>query len=156
MSARNEWNADRARAIIAAHADREGAAMPILHAIQHEFGFIPRDAIPLIAAGLNLTRAEVHGIASFYHEFRHAPPGRHILHLCRAEACQSMGADRLHEAAQRRLGVGWHETTADGAVSLEPVYCLGLCAVAPSGLLDGAPLGRLDPEALDAALEDAR
>ncbi len=150
------WNADRAAAVIARHVDRDGAALPILHALQEAFGYVPAEAIPLVAAALNLTRAEVHGIASFYHEFRRTAPGRHVLHLCRAEACQAMGADRLHDAARRRLGIGWHETTADGAVTLEPVFCLGLCAVAPSGMLDGAPLGRLDTAGLDAALEGAR
>ena len=156
MTIQDSWNPERAAAIIAAHRATEGATLPILHALQHAFGHVPRAAIPMIAEALNLTRAEVHGIASFYHEFRDTPPGRHVLRLCRAEACQAMGAERLHDAAQRRLGIGWHETTADGAVTLEPVFCLGLCAVAPSGMLDGAPLGRLDPPALDALLEGAR
>ncbi len=150
------WSPDQAAAIIAAHRATEGAALPILHALQHAFGHVPPAAIPMIAAALNLTRAEVHGIASFYHEFRSAPPGRHVLRLCRAEACQAMGADRLHAAVRNHLRIGWHETTADGAVTLEPVFCLGLCAVAPSGMLDGAPLGRLDTPALNAALEAAR
>ena len=156
MTEQTSWNPERAAAIIAAHRATEGATLPILHALQHAFGHVPRAAIPMIAAALNLTRAEVHGIASFYHEFRDTPPGRHVLRLCRAEACQAMGAERLHDGARRRLGIGWHETTADGAVTLEPVFCLGLCAVAPSGMLDGAPLGRLDPPALDAVLERAR
>ena len=156
MAGHEAWSIERASAIIALHREREGAALPILHALQGAFGYVPREAIPMIAAALNLTRAEVHGIASFYHEFRETPPGRHVLRLCRAEACQAMGADRLHDAARARLGVDWHETTADGAVTLEPVFCLGLCAVAPSGMLDGAPLGRLDPAGLDAALEGAR
>ncbi len=111
------WNADRAAAIIERHRAQDGATLPILHALQHAFGFVPREAIPMVAAALNLTRAEVHGIASFYHDFRHSPPGRHVLRLCRAEACQAMGADALHDAARRRLGIGWHETTADGAVT---------------------------------------
>jgi formate dehydrogenase subunit gamma len=156
MDAHAPWNADRAASVIAGLQDREGAALPILHALQAEFGYVPAEAIPLVAVALNLTRAEVHGIATFYHEFRRTSPGRHVLQLCRAEACQAMGADRLHAAARRRLGIDWHETTADGAVSLEPVFCLGLCAVAPSGMLDGAPLGRLDAAGLDAALEGTR
>ena len=156
MAGPEAWSSERAAAIIAAHRGTEGAALPILHALQDAFGHVPREAIPLIADGLNLTRAEVHGIASFYHDFRHAPPGRHVLRLCRAEACQAMGAEALAAAARARLGIEWHETTADGAVTLEPVFCLGLCAVAPSGMLDGAPLGRLDPPALDAALEGTR
>ena len=150
------WNPDRAATIIATHRATEGAALPILHALQDMFGHVPRAAIPMVAEALNLTRAEMHGIASFYHEFRDAPPGRHVLRLCRAEACQAMGADHLHAATQQRLAIGWHETTADGAVTLEPVFCLGLCAVAPSGMLDGAPLGRLDISGLTAALEAAR
>lgn len=156
MAGPEAWSSERAAAIIDAHGGTEGAALPILHALQAAFGHVPREAIPMIADGLNLTRAEVHGIASFYHDFRHAPPGRHVLRLCRAEACQAMGAEALAAAARARLGVEWHETTADGAVTLEPVFCLGLCAVAPSGMLDGAPLGRLDPPALDAALEGTR
>ena len=156
MTEHARWNAEDAAALIAAQREQEGAALPILHALQDRFGHVPRAAIPMIAEALNLTRAEVHGIASFYHEFRATPPGRHVLRLCRAEACQAMGAERLHDAARRRLGIGWHETSADGAVTLEPVFCLGLCAVAPSGMLDGAPLGRLDPAALDTALEGAR
>lgn len=155
MADQAPWNADRAATIVAQHRHRDGAALPILHALQDEFGHVPSQAIPLIAAALNLTRSEVHGIASFYHDFRRTPPGRHVLRLCRAEACQAMGAQRVHEEARRRLGIGWHETTADGAVTLEPVFCLGLCAVAPSGMLDGAPLGRLDPARLDTALNAA-
>jgi formate dehydrogenase subunit gamma len=149
------WNADRAASIIEQYRHQEGAALPILHALMEAFGHVPEPAIPLIAEALNLTRAEVHGVASFYHDFRRDPPGRHVLRLCRAEACQAMGADCLHDAARDRLGIGWHETTADGAVTLEPVFCLGLCAVAPSGMLDGAPLGRLDPAALNATLDTA-
>ena len=156
MAGPEAWSIERAAAIIDAHRETEGAALPILHALQAAFGHVPREAIPLVAEALNLTRAEVHGIASFYHDFRHAPPGRHVLRLCRAEACQAMGAEALAAAARARLGVEWHETTADGAVTLEPVFCLGLCAVAPSGMLDGAPLGRLDPPGLDAALEGTR
>ncbi len=109
----------------------------------------------MVAAALNITRAEVHGIVTFYHEFRHHPPGRHVLHLCRAEACQSVGADAMHDTLRRRLGVDWHGTTEDGAVTVEPVFCLGLCAVGPSALLDGRPLGRLDDDRLAAELESA-
>ena len=156
MKAPAPWSAEEAKALIAARCATEGATLPILHALQGRFGYVPREAIPMVAEALNLTRAEVHGIVSFYHEFRAAPPGRHVLRLCRAEACQAMGAERLHAAVHRRLGVGWHETTADGAVTLEPVFCLGLCAVAPSGMLDEAPLGRLDQTALDTALAGAR
>jgi formate dehydrogenase subunit gamma len=150
------WAASRAAEIIAVHAGQEGATLPILHALQQTFGYVPAQAIPQIAEALNLTRAEVHGIASFYHDFRSAPPGRHVLRLCRAEACQSLGADRLAAEVQARLDVDWHDTTGDGAVTLEPVFCLGLCAVGPSGMLDGKPLGRLDVARVKAALDAAR
>jgi formate dehydrogenase subunit gamma len=130
--------------------------LPILHALQEAFGCIHVEAVPLIAEALNLTRAEVHGVVSFYHDFRRDPPGRHTLRLCRAEACQSLGADALASHVRERLGVDWHETTGDGAVTLEPVFCLGLCAVGPSAMLDGNPLGRLDPARIDAALDRAR
>ncbi len=150
------WNKERAEAIIAAHVAMAGAALPILHALQEAFGFVPEDAIPLVAEALNLTRAEVHGIVTFYHDFRRAPPGRHVLRLCRAEACQSMGADALAAHAQTRLSASWGDTTSDGALTLEPVYCLGLCACAPAGILDGRPVGRLDRARLDALLDGAR
>jgi formate dehydrogenase subunit gamma len=150
------WNKERAEAIIEAHRAMEGAALPILHALQEAFGYVPEDTVPLVAEALNLTRAEMHGIVSFYHDFRHAPPGRHVLKLCRAEACQSMGGDALAEAAQARLQTGWGDTTADGALTIEPVYCLGLCACAPAGMLDGKPVGRLDAKRLAALLDGAR
>lgn len=150
------WTPERGASIISAHVGDEGAMLPILHALQEAFGHVPRAAVPLVAEALNLTRAEVHGVVSFYHEFRATPPGRHVLRLCRAEACQAMAAEAVHDAVHRRLGVGWHETTADGAVTVEPVFCLGLCAVAPSGMLDGAPLGRLDAAGLAATLDAAR
>lgn len=127
--------------------------LPILHHLQAVFGFIPTPAIPMIANALNLTRAEVHGVVTFYHEFREHPPGRHLLHLCRAEACQSLGCDNLARHVRERLNVGWHETTSDGAVTLEPVFCLGLCAIGPAALLDGQPLARLDAARIDAVLE---
>jgi formate dehydrogenase subunit gamma len=110
----------------------------------------------MIAEALNLTRAEVHGIVTFYHDFRREPPGRHVLKLCRAEACQSMGAEALATHAQGRLHVGWGETAAGGSLTLEPVYCLGLCACAPAALLDGRPVGRLDRARLDALLDGVR
>ena len=149
------WNEDRAAVIIADHAGMEGAALPILHAIQRAFGCVPRDAVPMVAKALNLTRAEVHGIVTFYHEFRQSPPGRHILHVCRAEACQALGGDQIVAHARDRLGVDWHGTTPDGAVTLEPVFCLGLCAIGPAAMLDGEPLGRLAAAKLDAVLEHA-
>ena len=119
-------------AAVNANRDRVGALLPVLHAIQDKLGHVPPDAVPMIAKALNLSRAEVHGVISFYHDFRTEPPGEHIVHLCRAEACQAMGARELEQHARERLGVGYGQTTADGLFTLEPVYCLGNCACAPS------------------------
>lgn len=156
MAGFEPWSRERGGEIIARESRREGATLPILHALQEAFGYVHAEAIPMIAETLNLTRAEVYGVMSFYHDFRRHPPGRHTLKLCRAEACQSLGAEPLAAHVRERLGVDWHDTTADGAVTLEPVFCLGLCAVGPSALLDGAPLGRLDEARIDAALDRAR
>lgn len=147
------WSLDRAEAIIAARASEPGATLPILHDLQAAFGYVPADAIPLVAQALNVTRAEVHGVVSFYHEYRRHKPGRHILRLCRAEACQSLGCESLADHVRSRLNIAWHETTSDGTVTLEPVFCLGLCAIGPAALLDGQPLARLNPERIEAALE---
>jgi formate dehydrogenase subunit gamma len=138
--------------IAARHAGRPGPLLPILHDVQHEFGYVPAEAVPRIAAALNLSRAEVHGVISFYHEFRHAPPGRHVLRLCRAEACQAMGCEQTEAHAKARLGVDYGNTTADGEYTLEAVYCLGNCAAAPSVMLDGRLHGRVTPQRLDAIL----
>jgi formate dehydrogenase subunit gamma len=124
---------------------KPGALLPVLHAIQDELGFIPPDAVPVIAEALNLTRAEVHGVISFYHDFRSEKPGRHIVRICQAESCQSMGSVALTAAVRERLGVGFHETTKDGAVTLEPVYCLGNCALSPAVMVDGNVYGRVTP-----------
>lgn len=150
------WRLERAAQIIAAGAREEGALLPILHALQESFGHVPDAAIPMVAEALNLTRAEVHGVVGFYRDFRRDPPGRHVLKLCRAEACQSRGADALGEEARAALGIGWGETSADRRLTLEAVYCLGLCATAPAALLDGQPIGRLDRERLAALLAGAR
>ena len=128
--------------IIALHAQREGPLLPILHDIQAEYGYVPEAAQPVIAAALGLTRAEVHGVVSFYHDFRDHPSGRHVLRLCRAEACQSMGADALADRVRAALGIDFHETTPDGRLTLEPVFCLGLCACAPSAQMGERLLGR--------------
>jgi formate dehydrogenase subunit gamma len=148
------WDIDVARAIIAGKQSMPGPLLPILHALQEEFGYIDREAEPLIADILNVTRAEVHGVVTFYHDFRHAPPTRHVLKLCRAEACQSTGGDQLAAHAEAKVGVALGEATADGRVSLEPVYCLGLCAVAPSAMLDGRVIGRMDEAKLDVLLAE--
>lgn len=141
-----------ARETIAAHRDTEGAGLPLLHALQAQFGFVPRECEPLLADALNLSRAEIHGLISFYHDFRRAPAGRHVLKLCRAEACQAVGGTRLAERLLVRLGIGWGETTPDGRLTVEPVFCLGLCACGPAALLDDEPLSALDDAALVEAL----
>ncbi len=145
---RAAWDAKLAADIIATHADRPGAALPIMHALQDVFGCVPDHAIELIASALNLSRAEIRGIRSFYHDFRSHPPGRHVLKLCRAEACQARGAVRLHNELMARLGIAWHGTTANGRLTLEPAMCLGLCASGPAGMLDDSLLARLDAPAL--------
>jgi formate dehydrogenase subunit gamma len=152
----NPWNAERAEAIVSAYAGLEGPLLPILHALQTEFGHLDDSAAALIAKVLNLTRAEVHGVITFYHDFRHAPPGRHVLKLCRGESCQSMGSEALAQDLLTRLGIGWHSATPDGALTVEPVYCLGLCACSPAALLDGEPIARLDAESLALAVDAVR
>ncbi len=148
-----EWESAVAIAV-EENRHRPGALLPILHAVQHELGHVPPDAIPAIASALNLSRAEVHGVVSFYHDFRSEAPGRHLVHLCRAEACQSMGADGLVEHACRRLGVEFHGTTANGAVTLEPIYCLGNCALSPAMMVDGELYGRVTPRRFDAVMDE--
>jgi formate dehydrogenase subunit gamma len=132
----------------------EGPLLPILHAIQEAYGHIPAASVPLIAAKLNIGRAEVHGVMSFYHDFRSTPAGRHVVKICRAEACQSVGAADLAEAALKKLGTEWHGTTANGAVTVEPVYCLGLCASGPAAMIDGKVIGRLDEAKLGGLLAE--
>lgn len=139
--------------ILADHRGIEGPLLPILHAVQAAFGHIPDAALPIIAQDLNISRAEVHGVVTFYHDFRDAPAGRHVIKLCRAEACQAMGADRVAVHAQAALGVAWHGTSAAG-VTLEPVFCLGLCACAPAALVDGRVVGRVDEARFDALLDE--
>jgi len=144
-------------AAIARHRGRPGALLPILHAVQDALGHVPEGAVAPIAAALNMTRADVHGVVSFYHHFRSAPPGRHVLQLCRAEACQSMGARELESHARTRLGLSaTAHHTGDGQFTLEPVYCLGNCALSPSLLLDGRLHGRMTPARLDALLAACR
>lgn len=135
---------DRIAEILEAHRGVEGPLLPVLHAVQAAFGHIPQPAVPQIARALNLSKAEVHGVVSFYHDFREAPAGRHVLKLCRAESCQSVGADAVAGRIKAALGIDWHETTADGRVTLEPVFCLGLCACGPAALVDGRLVGRCD------------
>ncbi|ASR08833.1 formate dehydrogenase subunit gamma [Rhizobium leguminosarum] len=148
--------AARTRAIVADLRFLEGPLLPILHGVQQEFGYVPQEAMPVIAEELNLSRAEVHGVVTFYHDYRDHPAGRHVLKLCRAEACQSMGGDALAERVKALLGIDFHQTTLDGGVTLEPVYCLGLCACAPAAMLDGEVYGRVDDQTAAELVAEAR
>ena len=143
-------------AIVGALKGLEGPLLPILHEIQAEFGYVPQESLPIIAQELNLSRAEVHGVVTFYHDYRDHPAGRHVLKLCRAEACQSMGGDDIAVRVKALLGIDFHQTTLDGAVTLEPVYCLGLCSCAPSAMLDGEVHGRLDADLAAELVAEAR
>jgi len=147
-----DWSEAETLAIVARHTHREGPLLPILHDVQETFGCVPRDAVPVIAQALNLSRAEVYGVVTFYHDFRASPAGRHVVKLCRAEACQSMGCEALVARAEARLGTACGGTSPAG-VTLEAVYCLGLCATGPSAMVDGQVVGRLDPGRLDALLD---
>jgi formate dehydrogenase subunit gamma len=135
------------------HRGKIGALMPVLHSIQESFGFIPMDAVPMVASALNLSRAEIHGVMSFYHDFRSEPAGEYTVQLCRAEACQAMGARALEAHARKRLGIGFGETTADGRFTLEPVYCLGNCACSPSIRIHEETFARVSAEKFDALID---
>jgi formate dehydrogenase subunit gamma len=156
MSQSTNWDADRALSRIRELENLPGALLPILHALQEEFGYVDEAAIPLVADALNLSKAEVHGVISFYHDFRHSAPGRHVLRICRAEACQSMGCEKLVEHVENKLGVKVGETTADRSMTVEAVYCLGLCAMSPSVMLDGKPYGRVSNQVADFLIDTAR
>lgn len=146
------WNEEEARALLLPLKDLPGAALPMLHAVQERFGHVPAEAVPLLADLLNLSRAEIHGVLSFYHDFRHEPPGRHVLRVCRAESCQAMDCHALIRHIEDRLGIGFGETTPDGGISLEEVFCLGHCAASPALMLDGTPHARMTPARFDALL----
>jgi formate dehydrogenase subunit gamma len=150
------WNEERAQEIIAAHLGLEGPALPILHALQEEFGCVPEAAVPRMAEALNISRAEMHGVVTFYHDFRREPHGRHTLKICRAESCQSMGSEKNAREFLERLKLDWGQTTPDGALTVEAVYCLGLCAHSPSALYDGEPIGRVDAAKLDQVVAEAK
>ena len=156
MSDMQAWDADRAQARIRELERLPGALLPILHALQEEFGYIHPEATPLIASALNLSRAEVHGVISFYHDFRHAAPGRHVLRICRAESCQSMGCDALIQHVEKRAGIKLGETTPDGNLTVEQVFCLGNCALSPAVLLDGQPYGKVTPSIADFLVDGSR
>ena len=149
------WDAAEARRIMETYRGLDGALMPMLHALQARFGYVDDAAVPDLAKILNLSRAEVHGVITFYHDFRRKPPARHALHLCRAEACQSVGARALEAHVKQKLGIDYHQETADGRWSLGGIYCLGNCALGPSALIDGETHGRLTNEKLDALMREA-
>lgn len=156
MIAPRSWNADEAQEIIAQHRELPGAMLPVLHALQDAFGYVDDAAVPAIAEALNVSRAEVHGVISFYHDYRSAPAGRHVLKVCRAEACQSMGCNALVDHLEASLGIELGGTTKDGAVTLEAVYCLGNCALSPAVMLDGKLHGRVTPARAERLLSEAR
>jgi formate dehydrogenase subunit gamma len=139
--------------IVERHRHRDGPLIEILHDVQAAFGCVPAGAVPVIARALNLSRAEVHGVVTFYHHFRSKAPGRHVLQICRAESCQAAGGRAIERHATQRLGIGFGETTPDGHITLEAVYCLGLCACSPAAMLDEGVHGRLTPERLDALID---
>ena len=143
-------------AAIERHAHRPGALLPLLHEVQSQLGHLPAECVAPVARALNLSRAEVHGVITFYHHFRRRPPGRHVVQICQAEACRSMGAESLGAHARERLGCGLHERSADGAFSLEPVYCLGQCANAPAAMIDERVFARMTPQRFDELLAATR
>jgi len=145
---------DAASVIASRYDNKPDALLEILHGLQHEVGHIPEASLPILAKALNISRAEVHGVVSFYHEFRRKPAGRHVVKMCRAEACQSMKGNELADAAQKSLKVKFGETTSDGAITLEAVYCLGLCATSPSMLVDERPMGRMTPQKFEALVKE--
>jgi formate dehydrogenase subunit gamma len=136
--------------------DKPGALLPILHGLQEELGYVPEEAIPIIASEMNLTRAEVHGVVTFYHDFRSEAPGRHVVKICQAESCQAAGSDALTAFAKRRLGIDFHQTTADRACTLEPVYCLGNCALSPNVMVNKEVFGRVTSERFDEIISEAK
>jgi formate dehydrogenase subunit gamma len=156
MNQADVWDAERALQLIEELEDTPRALLPILHALQDEFGYIDKAAVPLIARALNITKAEVYSTISFYHDFRNIPPGRHVLKMCRSEACQSMDCDKLIQHVENRLAIQLGQTTADGTFTVEQIYCLGLCSQPPAVMLDGRPYGRVTPQVVDSLLDDAR
>jgi formate dehydrogenase subunit gamma len=156
MSTSQAWDRDRALVRIRELEHLPGALLPILHALQDEFGYVDSAAIPLVANALNISNAEVYGVIGFYHDFRESPPGRHILKLCRAESCQAMGCHKTIEHVEDRLGIKIGETTADRSFTVEPVYCLGLCALSPAAMLNGRPYGRVSPQIADFLIDSSR
>ena len=155
MAARAAFDANLARIVIDRWRSAEGVALPILHDLMHEFGYIDDAAVALMAEALNISRAEALGVVSFYHDFRRAPVAGRTLKLCRAESCQAMGCEDLVAHLQSRHGVVVDDPGGSGGLNVETVYCLGNCALSPAGLLDGEPIGRLEPERLDVIVAGA-
>lgn len=151
-----EENVSRIDAHIASHRSMPGALMPLLHAIQDDLGYVPESSYPLIAKALNLSVAEVHGVVTFYHHFRTHAPGKHILQICRAESCQAMGSEVLEHHVKKTLGVDYHETTKDGAITLEAIYCLGNCACSPSVMIDDQVYGRVDIDRINEIIAETK
>ena len=147
---------EKVDALIEAHKEMPGALMPLLHSIQDNIGYVPESTYPQIAKALNLSVAEVHGVVTFYHHFRTHKPGRHVLQICRAESCQSMGSEALEAHAKKCLNVDYHQTTSDDAITLEAVYCLGNCALSPAVMLDEEVYGRVSASELDALIAEAK
>lgn len=143
------------QALIDAQMHLEGPLLPILHALQEAYGYVPEVALPLMAEALNITKAEVHGVMSFYHDFRQCTVGRHVVKICRAEACQAVGANALADSTLAKLAIDWNGTSANGAVTVEPVYCLGLCACGPAAMVDGRVVGRVDEARMESILAEA-
>jgi formate dehydrogenase subunit gamma len=152
MASASGWDQAEAQDIVDRLKSMAGATLPILHALQNHFGYVDHQIVPVIAKATNLSQAEIHGVLTFYHEFRHHPPGQSVIKLCRAEACQSMHCRDLEAHAQQKLGIGWGETTADRRFTLEPVYCLGNCALSPAVMIDGELHGRVDAARFDALI----
>ena len=148
-------SAEEIAEIVASQLHLEGPLLPIFHALQEAYGCVPQNALPVIADALNITRAEVHGVMSFYHDFREVPAGRHVVKICRAEACQAVGAAALAARTLEKLGTEWHGTSANGAVTIEPVYCLGLCACGPAAMVDDKVVGRVDDAKMAKLLAEA-
>jgi formate dehydrogenase subunit gamma len=147
------WDPAAVEAVLHAHRGMPGAMLPILHGIQDRLGHIPADAVPLVADALNVSRAEVHGVITYYHHFRQHPAARRVVEVCRAEACQARGADALADHAMKSLGCDFHGTSADGRITLEPVYCLGHCSVGPNIAVDGKPHARVSAVRFDALVQ---
>lgn len=156
MSQTQPIDLDAANRIIRGLASVPGAMLPILHGIQAKIGWVPDEVVPLIADALNVSRAEVQGVLDFYHDFRREPPGRHVVQICRAESCQAMGGRILELHARAALDIDFHQTTKDGAITLEPVYCLGNCACSPAIRVDGEIHGRVDRAAFDVLVQSLR